>query len=122
MTHAGLGTVVALAYGGGASWANSGSAHSMAPLVPLMAYILSAPTYTVPSAATMGEEVPSAPVAPRYAADHSTAPVEVSRHFKLGAAVTTYTRVPSGLSAPAVYTNAPTGVLHAATLEPFVHF
>jgi hypothetical protein len=50
------------------------------------------------------------------------APVEVSKHFRLGAEVTTYTRAPSALSAPAVYTNPPTGVLQAATLEPFAHF
>jgi hypothetical protein len=122
LTHAGLGAVVALAYGGGASWANRGSAHRMAPLVPCMAYILSAPTYTVPSAATMGEDVPRAPVALGYAAVHKIAPVEASKHFKLGAAVTTYTRAPSALSAPAAYTTPPTSVLHASTLEPLAHF
>ena len=49
----------------------------------------SAATYTVPSAATIGDEVPVEPVAPGYVAVHIKTPVSAFKHFRFGAAETT---------------------------------
>lgn len=72
------------------SCAKRGSAQSSAPVAPLIAYILSAPTNTVPSTAdTIGLEAPCAPAAPGNVVVQKIVPLAALRHCRVGEAVAT---------------------------------